>query len=420
MPGPPWGVVPSGFNTKTLDAILSDINAYQLQNISASLDVGPTALMGLINGGFAAALAEGWLALAALYSGMDRDQATDDQLVGIGLLIGTPKLDATQTLVKSCTVNVNAGFTAAPGTMFASIVGTNNAQLFQNVQAVNNPGGTASNETVDFQAVNTGPIQCLAGTLTIIAQPLSGWNTVTNPTDGIEGNNIETDADYRLRQQQELSAAGSSTADAIRADVLEQLITPTTTTDTLSCTVLNNATDETDVNGLPPHSIEVIAYQPGNTSADDQLLANLIFTSKTAACDTYSGNGTSKTVVDSQDNQETVFYTRPSAVDLYIAITVTANRETFPGDGVTQIENALLNYGQLEYAPGGEVYVRPLSGSVFPAPTDPNIGVVGVLDVTAFAVDTANPPVNTANFPINIRQIASLDSSRITVTVNLV
>lgn len=418
MPAP-WGVVPSGFNTKTLDAILADINASQLQNISASLDVTPTALMGLINGIVAAALAEAWLFGAALYSGMDRDQATDDQLVGVGLLIGTPKLAATKTLCKACTVNVAAGFNAAPGTMFASIVG-NPAAIFTNVQAVSNPGGVAANETVDFQATTAGAIQCLSGTLTVKSTPLGGWNTVTNPTDGIEGKPIETDADYRLRQQKELAAPGQSTADAIRAVVLEQLVTPTTTTDTLSCTVLNNTSDAIDANGLPPHSIEVIAYQPGNTADDDQALANLIFISKTAAANTYSGLGTAKTVLDSQDNQETIFYTRPAPINLYVAVTVTANRETFPSNGATLIKDALLNYAALEYAPGGDVYVRPLSGAIFPSPLDNAIGVVGVIDVTAFAVDTANPPVNVANFPIGIRQVALFDSARIVVTVNLV
>lgn len=43
-----WGVGPGGFLPKPLAQILADINAYQLANISSSLDVQPSALMGVL------------------------------------------------------------------------------------------------------------------------------------------------------------------------------------------------------------------------------------------------------------------------------------------------------------------------------------------------------------------------------------
>jgi hypothetical protein len=178
---------------------------------------------------------------------------------------------------------------------------------------------------------------------------------------------------------------------------------------------LHNDTDVTDANGLPPHSVEVIAYQPGNTTDDDTALANLILNSKGAGIGTH---GTSNaTATDSQGNTEVINFTRPSPEDLYIAITVKTDPRVFPSNGATLVKNALLAYGALEFAPGIEVFAKALQAVVFPNPADPFAGVPGVQDVTVFTVDTVNPPVNTGNLTIGVRNIALLDSSRIFVTV---
>src|SRR5262249_43302973 len=155
-----------------------------------------------------------------------------------------------------------------PGTMFAAITGIPAAQ-FTNKTAVSNPGGVPADETVDFVAVNTGPQQYLAHTLTVIAVPLSGWNSIDNDNDGSVGQDQEGDPSLRTKREEELSGGGSSTADAIRSAVLVASQNGAFTSDVVSCKVLFNDADAVDANGLPAHSIEVICYQPGNTSDDD-------------------------------------------------------------------------------------------------------------------------------------------------------
>jgi hypothetical protein len=408
-----FGVTPEGFSVKTLADIIATMQTKQLQSISPSLDVQATALIGNVNGIVGAEIAEVWLVLLALYNGMDPDQAADDQLTNLCLITGTERLGASATVVPA-TVNVGASFHADAGTMFASITGSPSA-IFTNEADVDNPGGSPANIAAVFKAVATGPTQCLAGTLTVISSPLTGWNSITNATDGTPGRAIQGDPSLRQTRNQDLSAAGTSTTDAIRADVLEKLQPPTTTTETVNCRVLANNTDVTDANNLPPHTIEVIAYQPGNTSDDDVALATLIAADRTAATGTYGL--AFKDVTDSQGVVERIFYTRPSPIDLHIAITVLVDATTFPLDGAAQVKNALLNYAALEFGPGGEVFLRPLSGSVFPSPLDPAIGVVGVKDISSFTCDTNPVPVGTSNIPIGIRQVASFDSSRIAVTV---
>lgn len=394
----PFGLTITGFVVKPTAQILADINAQELATISPSLDVQPTALIGIINGIFAAAIGELWLLAGALYSGMDPDQATGDQLTSLALITGTLRLGPTATIV-ICTINVGAGFSAAPGTMFASIVG-NPGAIFVNVDNVPVSGG--GNITgVTFEATQTGPIQALAGTLTVISQPLTGWNTITNPADGIVGHDIESDAQLRIDRNAELSTPGSSTADAIRADVLKGMQPPTTVASTLSVTVLFNDTDAVDVNLLNPHSIEVIAYAPGATAGDDQLLANLILASK-AAGDGTSGS-TSKVAIDSQGNTDVVRFTRPTAVVLTVVITVVTNPSLFPLDGATQIKNAMVAYAAATYFPGVEVFAKKLA--------DQSFTVAGVNDYTVFTVNGGG------NLPIGFTQIATLAFGGITVTV---
>lgn len=402
---PTYGLLSSGFNIKPLSAILSDMEASELANISTSLDVQPTALIGILNGIMGQAVFETWELALALYNGMDPDQAVDDQLVSLSLITGTEQLPATKTQVVSVTCNVNAGFTAAPGTMFASIV-NNPVALFVNKDTIHNPTGIAANETSDFEAVNTGPIQCLSGTLTVISTPLSGWNSVTNPNDGIIGTDEESNADLRLRRQAELEQLGSATSDSIRADVLAQLVPPFTTSVTTSCTVLFNDSDETDGNSLPPHSIEVIAYQPGSTSEDDDKLAQLIFDDKAAGINTH-GNSSSS-AFDSVGNSFTINYTRPTVTNIYVSITVLTSN-AYPDNGNDLIKAALADYALANFEPGDDVYALHLQSQAFTVP--------GVLDITVYHQGIAPSPLTGNNITIDVRHVASLSTGNITVSV---
>jgi hypothetical protein len=408
------GLTGAGFDIKTRDAILSDMEGKQLAGISPSLDLQPTDPIGQINGIVADEAFALWQVGLALYDGMDPDEAVDDQLTGLALITGTVRAPSTKTQVIAVDVNVDTG-TYPAGTMFASVQGTNNVSLFVNKSDVVNAGATTTIDA-DFEAVNAGPVQCLAGTLTVIAQPLSGWNSVTNPADGVIGSNIETDSALRIRREEELSAAGATTASAIKADVLIQMQPPTTTAVTASCTVLYNDSDATDSDGLPAHSVEVIARSVGATSGDDTLLATLILNQKAAGIGTYSGNGTYKDVTDSQENVERVYYTRPTDVPLTVVITVLIDSRFYPSNGDDLVKAALVLYANGpngfdgEYQPGVDVYLNSLKSSVFVIPALPGSGVEGVVDVTAFTVNAG-----TSTIPISVREVATLSTGDITV-----
>jgi hypothetical protein len=62
--------------------------------------------------------------------------------------------------------------------------------------------------TLDFACQTTGPIPCPQNTLNKIYRTIPGWDSITNPTDGLLGTNTETTAAFETRRAQ--SVGGNS------------------------------------------------------------------------------------------------------------------------------------------------------------------------------------------------------------------
>lgn len=288
--------------------------------------------------------------------------------------------------------------------------------------------GTAA-AAAQMQAVAAGQIAGLAYTLTEIATPVNGWKGVANPTDVAVGRLRETDADFRLRRDAELAAVGATTADAILADVLrvnENSTDPDHEPPT-SVLVFYNDSDETDANGLPPHSVEVLAL--GGTAQD---IAQAVFDSVGAGIEFY-GNQTS-TVVDDAGNSQTVKWSRPTEIPIYIVGTVWYDPLKIPasvGDPAAYVEgmaaSAILTSVQ-GFKISKNVRSMPLRAAVFYgraevdallAPVVPASelasALVGVVDVTTMNIGVAPSPAFSADINIGLREVATFDSARISI-----
>lgn len=78
-------------------------------------------------------------------------------------------------------------------------------------------GGTV---TLTFACAATGPTICLASSLTRIYRAIAGWDSVTNPTDGVVGNDAESPAAFRLRRQKSVALNATCQTGAVLAAVL--------------------------------------------------------------------------------------------------------------------------------------------------------------------------------------------------------
>lgn len=386
----PYGVTATGFNRKTVEVIRAEIKAALLAQISTELDLEDESPLGNVVGIFGSHAAELWEVLEEVYNSQYPASASGFSLRAIGSITGTVGRDPTPSTV-TATVNVDAG-TYAIGDLIAHTVGDPNARFFNSAPVVN-AGPGAANVNVAFESEETGPVRANAGTLTVIAETVTGWNSVTNAADAVLGLGPETDAEFRVRREQERAAQGSTTPDAIKADILS-------VAGVTSCKVLFNDTDATDGDGLPPHSVEILVT--GGTNAD---IANALWLSKPVGIQSYGS--TSQVIQDSEGNDQTVNFSRPTSYVLEMAFTVTVG-PNYAGD--TALKQALADLVD-SFATGQDWVENKGIATV--------MAMAGVEDVADWETGTSAPSVVApvpGNFTIPVRGLATLDTSDITIT----
>lgn len=263
--------------------------------ISPTLNLSETSLLGQLFFQAATQLRQLWEAAQAIYASRDPSQAVDDALDTIGELRGVPRNPARASTAEM-TITLAAG-TYLAGSLVVNKI--NDATVrFSNDADITTAGATLVG--VPFTATTTGPLDAPAGTLTVIANPVAGFSAPTNPAAAVIGADRETNAAYRLRQEAELQLVGSSSTNAIRADLLQ---VPGVT----YVGVLENDTDVTDANGLPPHSVEALVL--GGT---DVAVAEAVYAAKAAGIRAYGTD--SEVVTDSSGNDHTIGFSRPVSV----------------------------------------------------------------------------------------------------------
>jgi hypothetical protein len=292
--------------------------------------------------------------------------------------------------------------------------------------------GTGAVDVI-FQAEAVGPLAALARQLNAIATPASGWQGVINLADAVVGALLESNAALRVRREQELAAEGTGPADAIRGRILRvnEGSTDPLHLPILACSVFFNDGDVVDGDGLPPHSVEVLALYEGLASATtDQDIADEVWRSVAAGIAT-NGNQTS-TVTDSQGNTQTVYWSKPTEIDLYVKATVYYDPSKWPASGAGPLvqqaaTSAILTLGAT-YPVGESVRAAPLIAAcidgpslvlegvaVAPAPPG-SVPAPGILDVSPMYIGTAPNPATSTPVAIGVREIARFAASRIAIT----
>ncbi len=274
-------------------------------------------------------------AIAYILNQIDPRYATGRFQDAIGQIYYMTRKAATSTVV-ICTIG------GVPGTYIpAGALALDTSQnVYQLLGAVNiGSGGTVSAE---FANLATGPIACAAGTLTQIYQAVPGWDTITNPADGILGTDVESAQAFELRRQNSVAANSHGTTDAIFAAV-------SAVSGVLDCFVIDNPSGNTVDYGstsypLAPHSIFVAVV--GGTAAD---IAQAIWQYKDGGCNynTAAGNGTvqTETVYDTRYSAPqpaySVSFLIPGNTPVYFAVNL-ASSTGLPSDYATLIQDAII------------------------------------------------------------------------------
>ena len=268
----------------------------------------------------------------------------------LGSIYGIQRKVATNSVV-NCVCNGLAG-TVLRGVSSGNpaMVQSTNGDLFQCLV-----GGTipaSGTITLQFAAVETGAIPVGANTLTTIYNVVNGWDSVNNPSAGTLGSEIESRADFEARRKKSLALNATGSLGSVYSHVQE----------------VEGVTDvfvwENDTNAsvtyrgitLGAHSI----YICENGASDASELAEAIYNSKSAGCDTNGTNTCSFTEPMTGVTYSYNYYTSTNT-PIYIQINIAENisnslkeiikeamLKEFSGESI--IENEKITIGTTVYA----------------------------------------------------------------------
>ena len=205
-----------------------------------------------------------------------------------------------------------------------------------------------------------------------------------------------------LPQVASAAASGGNLIMTVNMNIFQQLVIASG-----GVTVTGTGTLPTAVTygGLPPKSFEVIVE-----GGDNQAIGLAIWLAKPAGIQSF-GN-TQVTIVDSQGQNQVVFFTRPLFAYLWVIATLTLDgSNTYPVNGDTQVAAAILAYGNT-LVTGEDVFIQRVQAQVFQVP-----GIASAVIQLASTISPNSPPsYGTVTIPIASNQIAVFDAIRITVT----
>lgn len=309
-----YGLTPTGVRIKTYTEVRDEIGDKLKQNISPKLKVDDpkTVVSNLINP-FADSISEVWALAGHVYNLLDVDNATRNQAIILGRMVGMSPLQADSGTV-AATVNLDQGKVYAAESLLAFVEGEPENSWY-NVDAIDTQAaGAPGNYTVTFRStLISAKARAVAGTLTQRAASVAGWNSITNANDAEPGRDEETPEEMMLRRESLVAAQGSRTVGSIRARVAAvegvQQVSVTT----------NRSSDPVD--GIPGNSHRVVIFDGLDRDADDDEVAAAINSSAEGVRSFGSWFGT---VTFDDGSTETEYFDRATTRTLGAAITVEA------------------------------------------------------------------------------------------------
>lgn len=194
-------------------------------------------------------------------------------------------------------------------------------------------GGTV---TLPFSCNTYGPIACPAGTLTRIFRAIPGWDSVTNPTDGVLGRDTESRSQFEERRAASVAKNAVGSLNAVQGAVLD-------VSNVLDAYVTENTTSSPiNVRGVAVAAKSIYVSVSGGTDDD---VARAIWSKKAPGC-AYNGN----TTVEVEDTAGVysaplptydVSFERPAGLPILFAV-VLQNNAQIPADAATQIQAAIM------------------------------------------------------------------------------
>lgn len=318
----------------------------------------------------------------------------------LGRVYFMTRLPALPTAV-TCTVVGSAGTIIPINAQAIDTAGN----IYLNTAAVTIPVGGST--TATFQNQVAGAIACPAGTLNAIYQAIPGWESITNATDGVLGQAVESRAAFETRRQQSAAINSAGNIAAILANVLA-------VSGVVDAYVTSNDTGApVTITGQTLLANSVYVCVSGGTAA---AIGAAIQKKKMPGCNM---TGSSSVVVTDTNPlfttpfpTYTISYQVPTNLTIYIAVSIT-NTAAVPSNALALIQAAIIN----AFA-GGDGGQRARIGSTLYASRyfSPVAALGSWANIISLFIGTAASPTGTTVI-VPINQIPVISAANITLTL---
>ena len=251
--------------------------------------------------------------------------------------------------------------------------------------------------TVTATAAEIGAVSAAAGTVTKIATPTLGWQSVSNAAAATVGDPVETDAELRLRQSQSTMIPSLS--------VMEGIVGAVASLAGVSrYRGYENDTATTNADGITAHTIALVVE--GGTT---QAIAEAIAAKKTPG--TKTQGTTSYTTYDQYGIANIINFYRPTVATIGIEVSLTALTGYLSTTG-DLIKAALVDYIKTLQI-GDDVLITKL---YVPANLS-NVSVGSTFNVTQIRIKKNAGGFGTSNITLAFNEIAQTALTDITLVV---
>ena len=384
-----YGLTSLGFNRKTFSVLKQEIGDYWKAKISKKLDTDSEKSVASNQlHPVATSFAELWELAEAAANALDSKNVTGPQAIVLGSMVGISPNPEGPGYV-NVELDIDAG-TYAAGSLVAYVEGEPD-NLWELDEELVTAGG--ADVAAVFRSQATGSdVRAPAGTLTVIAASVSGWNAINNPDDDGQGTDEETPAELMVRREIALASQGSTTVGSIKDAVLE-----VSGVDQVSVFTNRNSFI---VNGIPGHSHRVVIWDGDTEEADNDDVAQAILGHQADGVRSYGA--ISGTATQDDGTETTEYFDRATTQRLYAAVEVESSGVDEPA-----LKQAMSDY--ISGTLGERVVYSKLKAVVANFP--------GVDDVLALTLDTVDPPVGTVNILVSADTRANLLTTDVDVTV---
>lgn len=252
---------------------------------------------------------------------------------------------------------------------------------------------------VPYLTDDYGEIELQTGCVTNIVSNVTGLKAVVNVVDPDLGRLQESDTELRLSYIGKRYNSASAQAEAIESYLLSEV------DDTKAVRVYENATDVTDSEGRPPHSIEVLV-----DGGNDGAIAKAILMKKSGGIYTYGDVRTD--VLGKYGDVINIGFSRPEQVYAWIKVEITQGSVSIASEYEDIIKDIIIDTEDMTIGDSflSQNYIAPIYAAL-PGIKYCDIKVATGTDSTKSTTYTAG------NIDATQRQVINLARSRIEVNL---